>query len=95
VREAIQELESLFPPPKAEEGLSSQFQQIDRNNGYGANHFNNGGFGNMPAEDADDKKGKAKKKINGGKGASVPAGNVKDGKNGKNGVFEVPSTSSK
>ncbi len=49
----------------------------------------------MPAEDADDKKGKAKKKINGGKGASVPAGNVKDGKNGKNGVFEVPSTSSK
>jgi hypothetical protein len=26
VREAIQELEAMFPPPKAEEGLSSQFQ---------------------------------------------------------------------
>ena len=26
VREAIQELEIMFPPPKAEEGLSSQFQ---------------------------------------------------------------------
>jgi hypothetical protein len=25
VREAIQELEVMFPPPKAEEGLSSQF----------------------------------------------------------------------
>jgi len=25
VREAIQELEQMFPPPKAEEGLSSQF----------------------------------------------------------------------
>lgn len=35
VREAIQELELKFPPQKAEEGLSSQFKQIDQNNGFG------------------------------------------------------------
>lgn len=43
VREAIQELEAMFPPPKAEEGLSSQFQQIDRNNGFSIGmNINNG-----------------------------------------------------
>ena len=58
VREAIQELEQMFPPPKAEEGLSSQFQQIDRNNGFG-NNFNTG---YMADEVPDDKKSKNKKK---------------------------------
>jgi len=87
VREAIQELEVLFPPPKADEGLSSQFQQIDRNNGLGSN-FNNG-FG---GEDGDDKKSKAKSKKQAtstklDKGAST--------KMGKGQGFDVPSTSSK
>lgn len=59
VREAIQELEIMFPPPKAEEGLCSQFQQFDRNNGFG-NQFNTG-F-NLGDEGNDDKKGKNKKK---------------------------------
>lgn len=53
----------MFPPPKAEEGLSSQFQQIDRNNGYG---YNNGFNGNAGDDGGDDKK--KKKKANGGKG---------------------------
>lgn len=60
VREAIQELEQMFPPPKAEEGLSSQFQQIDRNNGCG-NNFNQGFMGD---DGQDDKKTKIKKKSN-------------------------------
>jgi len=82
VREAIQELEQLFPPPKAEEGLSSQFQQIDRNNGFGqggsAPGYNNQGFGRIgnsggnQGEDAnDDKKAKAKKKPTGGKSTNI------------------------
>ena len=82
VREAIQELEQLFPPPKAEEGLSSQFQQIDRNNGFGqggsAPGYNNQGFGRIgnsggnQGEDAnDDKKAKAKKKPAGDKSANI------------------------
>ena len=78
----------MFPPPKAEEGLSSQFQQIDRNNGFG-NQFNNGYMGD---EIENDKKGKNKKK-----GTNTTGGNktnVKD-KNGKNQGFDVPSTSSK
>ena len=89
VREAITELEQMFPPPKAEEGLSSQFQQIDHNR-FG-NQFNNGYLG----EDMqDDKKTKLKKKTNptntgGGKGVA------KDSKGSKVQVFEVPSTSSK
>ena len=62
VREAIQELEVMFPPPKAEEGLSSQFQQIDRNNGYGGNQYGgNQGFINDDQEDKKNAKAKAKK----------------------------------
>mmetsp|Transcript_13579 Transcript_13579/g.23118 ORF Transcript_13579/g.23118 Transcript_13579/m.23118 type:complete len:91 (+) Transcript_13579:1910-2182(+) len=71
VREAIQELEIMFPPPKAEEGLSQQFQQIDRNNGFGG-QFNNGfGFGQTGgagADDNDDKKIKNRKKASGKSG---------------------------
>ena len=66
VREAIQELEVMFPPPNAEEGLSSQFQQIDRNNGFGNNFGNNGGFAGLD-DGQDDKKGKKKKVAGGGK----------------------------
>lgn len=91
VREAIQELEVMFPPPKAEEGLSSQFQQIDRNNGFG-NQFNNNGF--MGEDNADDKKGgKTKKKVTTVK-ASVSL-KTDSTKTAKNQVFEAPSTSSK
>lgn len=90
VREAIQELEQMFPPPKAEEGLSSQFQQIDRNNAFG-NQF---GSGFMPEELQEDKKGKNKKKGN----ANATSGTkvvVKEPKIKQTMGFEVPSTSSK
>ena len=83
VREAIQELEMQFPPPKAEEGLSSQFQQIDRNNGYG---YNNGGF---MTDEIEDKKASKKKK--GQKGSTIGG---KD-KSKAQVVFEVPNTSQK
>jgi hypothetical protein len=89
VREAITELEQMFPPPKAEEGLSSQFQQIDHNR-FG-NQFNNGYLG----EDAqDDKKTKGKKKNNTNTTGGTKS-TAKDQKGGKAQVFEVPSTSSK
>ena len=51
----------MFPPPKAEEGLSSQFQQIDRNNGFGYNNGYNGGAVN---DETNDEKKKGKKKEN-------------------------------
>ena len=49
----------MFPPPKAEEGLSSQFQQIDRNNGLGYNNGYNGGAVNDETN-VEKKKGKKK-----------------------------------
>ena len=85
VREAIAELEVLFPPPKAEEGLSQQFQQIDRNNGF--NNFSNGYNGQ---DDNDQEKKKGKKKAPQTKVGST----AKDGKSAKN-ATEVPSTSNK
>lgn len=70
----------MFPPPKAEEGLSSQFQQIDRNNGFGYNNGYNGAMGN---EDSTDDKKKGKKKAAAGKNDKfAPAANDKQ-KNGK------------
>ena len=72
VREAIQELEIQFPPPKAEEGLSSQFQQIDRNNAFG-NGYNNG----FLTDEIEDKKGGKKKKMQ-------TKGNTLGGKDKKN-----------
>ena len=69
----------MFPPQNAEEGLSSQFQQVDRNNN---------GFGNQfggPIDDDDKKGAKKPKKANAGKNANT------NGNAGK----EVPNTSSK
>ena len=73
----------MFPPPKAEEGLSSQFQQIDRNNGYGYNNGYNGAAGNE--ESTDDKK-KGKKENNGSKSEAVKSTGNEKQKNGKNGA---------
>lgn len=83
----------MFPTPKSEEGLSSQFQQIDRNNQL----YNNGFGQNAIDESQDDKKAKSKKKTNGAKPAGGAAATNDKSKNGKAGgqVFEVPSTSSK
>jgi hypothetical protein len=60
-----------FPPQKAEEGLSSQFKQIDQNNGFG------GGFGGMGRDDDDGKNKKKTKKTStatGGKGPMIGSG---------------------
>lgn len=56
VRQAIMELEQMFPPMKAEEGLSQQFNNMDRN-------------GNIFPDDSEDKRAK-KKKTPGTKGVS-------------------------
>ena len=74
VREAIQELELKFPPQKAEEGLSSQFKQIDQNNGFGGMNqgYGNNGFNGRGMDDDDNKKSKNKKKGNAvGKGPMI------------------------
>jgi hypothetical protein len=69
----------MFPPPKAEEGLSSQFQQIDRNNGFGYNN----GFNGAINDETNDEKKKGKKKAAASKGDKfAPAVNEKQ-KNGK------------
>ena len=82
----------MFPPPKAEEGLSSQFQQIDRNNGYGGNQFGgNQGFIDGDQDDKKNGKGKSKKSA-----ATVPkTEKVASNKINKGQYVEVPSTSSK
>lgn len=78
----------MFPPPKAEEGLSSQFQQIDRNNGFGYNNGYNGAMGN---DETNDEKKKGKKKA---AAKNAPAA-TEGKKNSKPAQFEAPSTSSK
>lgn len=69
VKEAIQELEVLFPPSKAEEGLIMQFVQNEKAEpkqaeGGRASHNYNGYFGGPDQEDdgttGDDKNGKGK-----------------------------------
>lgn len=70
----------MFPPPKAEEGLSSQFQQIDRNNGFG---YNNGYNGAMTNEDTADDKKKTKKKVTTSKTEKFPPAVETKQKNGK------------
>lgn len=70
----------MFPPPKAEEGLSSQFQQIDRNNGGGfGGNFNNNGYLD---DGGDDKKG-AKNKKKGITKTNVTSNTKETGKQGK------------
>ena len=83
VREAIQELELKFPPQKAEEGLSSQFKQIDQNNGFGGMNqgFGNNGFNGRGMDDDDNKKSKNKKKgAAGGKGPMISGQGIGSGK---------------
>lgn len=67
----------MFPPPKAEEGLSSQFQQIDRNNAFG---YNNGYNGGMQGDETNDEKKKGKKKA---AAKTLPAATNDTKKNGK------------
>ena len=61
VREAIRELETMFPPQKAEEGLSQHFlpQEEQKKNLNFNDDDNTNGTGGK-----DDKKNKAKKRVN-------------------------------
>jgi len=76
VREAIRELETMFPPQKAEEGLSQHFLQNDearlnlKNGNYGGEHEDGQG-----GQQNEEKTGKTKiKKKLGGKGGGSAAG---------------------
>lgn len=70
VREAIRELETVFPPPKAEEGLSQHFLQSDDLNQGGRgrqNGYENEDSAAMASGNEDGKKKGGKKKKGGSK----------------------------
>lgn len=74
VREAIRELETMFPPQKAEEGLSQHFlpqEERKGNNGYGEDEATT-----AASSAADEKKNKAKKRVT-NKKEGGPANQVK------------------